>query len=237
MSNLKAGLPPLPPKMAGVPIDDRGFPVPWFVQWINGKPDHRVMDSRKLPLAVKHGLCWQCGGPLGRYKSFVIGPMCSITGTIAEPPSHLECARYACTACPFITRPHAKRREVTHPAVVDQAGFPILRNPGCIAVWTTTTYKAYRTGRGGAPGNDGILFRFGPPESIEWYAEGRPATRAEVDASIASGFHVLQEQADAQDAEEGGDGARQELARLADISRQLLDAQIWPNEPQAAEEA
>jgi len=236
MAELKAGLPPLPPKMAGVPIDDRGFPVPWFVQWINGKPDHRVMDSRKLPLAVNQGLCWQCGGPLGRYKSFVIGPMCSITGSIAEPPSHLECARYACTACPFITRPHAKRREVKEPHV-EQAGLPILRNPGCIAVWTTKTYKAYRTGRGGAPGNDGILFRFGPPESIEWYAEGRQATRAEVDESIASGVHLLIERAEQQDREEGGDAAMRELERLRAVSKALLDAQPWPDAPPAAVEA
>jgi len=226
MNKLRPGLPPLPSKMSRLYIDERGFPVPFFVDWIDGKPDHRVMDAKKIPLALKHSLCWQCGGVLGVFKSFVIGPMCSITGTISEPPSHLECARYACTACPFITRPHAKRREVA--GAVDQAGFPILRNPGCIAIWTTKTFKAFRAGRGGEPGNEGLLFRFGPPESIEWYAEGRPATRAEVDESIASGVHILVEQCEQQDRKEGGDAAMRELDRLRAISTALLDAQIWP---------
>jgi hypothetical protein len=47
----------VPPAVARLP-QDRGYPVPWFVQWFTdvdepsefgeGRPDFRVMDGRKL---------------------------------------------------------------------------------------------------------------------------------------------------------------------------------------------
>lgn len=213
MTAIRPGLPPLPPKMAHLPIDERGFPVPWFVELIDGKPDHRVMCARKLPLAIKHGLCWQCGGPMGRFMTFVIGPMCSITRSISEPPSHLECARYAATACPFLTRPHAKRREAGMPEHREMAGIGIGRNPGVVCLWTTREYKVFHAGRGQTPGGDGVMFEIGAPTSTEWYAEGRPATRAEVDESIESGLPLLREAAEL----DGPDG-------LAHLERCIVSA-------------
>lgn len=182
-TTMRPELPPLPPKMANVPIDERGYPVPWFVELIDGKPDHRIMSTLKLRLAVTEGRCWMCGEPLGVFKSFVIGPMCIITRCSAEPPSHLECARYACAACPFLTRPHAHRRQAGLPEHMEMAGNGILRNPGVTCLWTTRRHQAYRAGRGQTQGHGGVLFEIGAPSSTEWYAEGRQATRAEVDAS------------------------------------------------------
>lgn len=34
MNNLRANLPELPPNIAKLPVSDRGYPVPWFVQWL-----------------------------------------------------------------------------------------------------------------------------------------------------------------------------------------------------------
>lgn len=48
MNTLRPGLPPQPPKMQHLPVDERGFPAPYFVAWIDGKPDHRVVDPEKL---------------------------------------------------------------------------------------------------------------------------------------------------------------------------------------------
>lgn len=44
-----------------------------------------------------------------------------------------------------------------------------------------------------APG--GVLFTFDDPEEVLWFAEGRPATRAEVEASIYSGMPLLEAEA------------------------------------------
>jgi hypothetical protein len=192
---LRPGLPAMPARMAGLPIDHRGFPVPWFVAWIEGEPDHRIVHPKKLHAALGLGRCWICGGALGAFKTFTIGPMCCVTRANSEPPSHIECARYAAQACPFLSRPHAKRREAGLPEAElrPPPGLPIDRNPGVVCLWTAKQYTTSPVRSVGA--NPGVLFRLGNPESVEFWAEGRRATRAEVEASVASGLPILAREA------------------------------------------
>jgi hypothetical protein len=209
---LRAQLPPLPARLASLPVDERGYPVPFFVAWIDGKPDHRVADETKMPRAVKHGLCWMCGQALGAHKAFALGPMCAITRTVAEPPSHRECLQFAVQACPFLTRPRAQRREANLPEHRHSPGLPIQRNPGVIAIWVTRSYRPFQAFAGGG----GMLFEVGPPESVEWWAEGRPATRDEVLASVSGGLPLLEEQARLQDEQEPNAHAVRRLHELVD---------------------
>jgi hypothetical protein len=97
--------------MRHLPIDERGYPVPWFVAWLpDGKPEFRAMDRTKWFRAIREKLCWVCGGKLGVNVCFVAGPMCGINRTSSEPPSHLECARYSSRNCPFLNNPRMVRR-------------------------------------------------------------------------------------------------------------------------------
>jgi len=82
-------------------------------------------------------------------------------------------------------------------------GGMIDRNPGVALVWTTSTFEVMRVAGGG-------LFRVGPPDAVQWFAEGREATRAEVMASIESGLPYLRAEA-----EKGGPEAFRELDRLS----------------------
>jgi hypothetical protein len=177
---------PIPRRMRDLPIDERGYPVPYFVTWIDGKPEFRVMDMAKWRVCVSQKKCWLCGEPLGKLMAFVLGPMCAINRVNSEPPSHLECAKYAAVACPFLSRPHMKRREDELTKTAIQAGSPILRNPGAVAVWVTNTYKTFR-----AP--NGVLLEVGDPAAVFWYCQGREATRAEVLNSIRTGIPLLEE--------------------------------------------
>jgi hypothetical protein len=196
---LRPGLPPLPRRIADLPVDGRGFPVPWFVAWYDGEPDHRIVDTKKMPLAIALGVCWICGQRLGAHKTFTIGPMCAVTRTISEPPSHLDCARFAAMACPFLSRPHARRRAAGLPdKLKPAAGAPIDRNPGVVALWTTRAYKV--TTSRTVDSNPGMLFRLGDPDTVEWIAEGRPATRDEIIDSVESGIPILAAEAVADDA-------------------------------------
>lgn len=222
MSTLRPGLPPLPPKMTHLPIDDRGFPVPFFVAIIDGKPDHRIADPKAMKICVEQRRCWICGGQLGVFKAFLIGPMCAITRTISEPPSHRECATYAAIACPFLTRPHAHRREAGLPEARHHApGNPIMRNPGAVCVWVTSHFHLFRS----TYGNAGWLFELGAPEETRWYAEGRQATRAEVDESIASGLPLLTSEVE----KDTAPGAMADLARRVAAVGQMLDADALLN--------
>lgn len=228
-NQLRAALPPLPPRMASLPVDERGYPVPYFVAWVDGKPDHRVMDGGKLPNAMKFGLCWMCGQPVGAYKTFCIGPMCCLTRTISEPPSHLECVRFAAIACPFLTRPKAQRRAANMPEeAIDAAGVGLKRNPGAVCLWTVKKFQVWRDEKGG------VLFNLPDAVGVEWYAEGRPALRSEVDESIRTGVPLLREHADAQDAKHVREGLRPiavaELEMRIARETAWLDKQTWPKE-------
>src|SRR6266403_923711 len=101
----------MPARMRALPVDHRGFPVPYFVGWVDGVPDHRTADPKKMKRCVEEGRCWLCGEPLGKWLACVIGPMCAINRNTSEPASHKDCALYAVKACPFLTRPYARRRE------------------------------------------------------------------------------------------------------------------------------
>lgn len=209
MTAIRPGLPPLPERLQGLPISDRGYPVPAFVHWQDGQPDFRVIRIGWLKQCVQFDKCWMCGGRLGRHRAYVVGPMCCVTRTSAEPPSHNECATYAATACPFLTNPGQRRRPEGMPeGSRDLPGVAIPRNPGVAVVWVT--HGPTRTFR--AP--NGMLLHIGEPSEVRWYAEGRPATRSEVQASLVDGMPALVRMTDA-DADPSASKRDLDLAFLA----------------------
>jgi|SRR5215471_12343266 len=181
--------------MRSLPIDERGFVVPWFVDWIETpegkKPEFRAMNPKKWILAIRLKLCWVCGERMGKHLVFVAGPMCGINRTSGEPPNHLECARWSVRNCPFLNNPEMVRREDAdiNAGSACVGGIAIRRNPGVSMLWTTNSFSVYLDERGGR------LIHMGEPSAVEWYRCGRPATREEVLESVDSGFPVLAEMA------------------------------------------
>jgi hypothetical protein len=179
----------LPVRMQHLPVDERGYPVPWFVDWVDGKPEFRAMDPKKLVAAINKKLCWVCGERLGINVCFVAGPMCGINRTSSEPPSHLDCARWSAINCPFLSNPRMVRREdeVINNANLceNSAGIALSRNPGVAMLWITRQFEVFDDGEGKP------LLQMGEPESVEWYACGRTATRQEVMESVESGLPNL----------------------------------------------
>lgn len=214
---------PIPPRMDLLPRDpDRPyFPVPWFVYWNEGKPDYRVIAPGKIVKAVRQNRCWLCGQVMGSMKAFVIGPMCAVNRTSAEPPSHCDCAEYAVKVCPFMTKPAMKRNEKNLPEdMKEAAGFGIKRNPGVVLVWETKTYTPFRA----HAGEDGVLFEIGNHAAISFWAEGRAATREEILLSIDSGIPILRKMAD----EDPKSGAHEELDRRYNAALALLPPSTEP---------
>jgi hypothetical protein len=212
---------PLPRNMADLPVDDRGYVVPWFVDWLDGKPEFRAMDRVKFMRALREKLCWVCGKRLGVYKVFVAGPMCGINRTSSEPPCHLDCAHWSARNCPFLNNPRAVRREDELTATIrdNTPGIAITRNPGVVMLWITRVYETFDDGKGR------LLIQMGEPESVEWYAEGKPATRAQIQESIDSGLPSLELL------------ARQEPGGLESLERSKKRFEKWTNaEPAAARE-
>lgn len=185
MNALRPGLPQLPARMRRLAIDERGYPVPWFVAWVNGKPEFRVADSAKMLRARRFSYCWVCGSNAGKVRTFLIGPMCCVNRITSEPPCHVDCAEFAALACPFLILPKAQRRDANMPpGTSDPAGLMIERNPGVCCLWTTSRFRLVDVG-------NGLLYRLGDPTRTAFYAEKRLASRAEVLASIDSGMPIL----------------------------------------------
>lgn len=206
----------LPDTMEKLPRDKRGFPVPAFVEWIDGQPDFRVIKHNWLPQCVKRNLCWVCGCKLGSRYWFVAGPMCTVTRTVSEPPSHRTCAEFAVKNCPFLTTPAAKRNERNLPEnFVEAPGIHIPRNPGVAAVWETKSYTVFRP-HAGAPG---FLLTMGDPVDVVYWREGRHATRDEVLASINGGLPRLTDMAVA----DGPEAVEAFLATVQNFRLDVLD--------------
>jgi hypothetical protein len=207
LESLRPDLTPLPDQLKSLPVF-RGYPVPWFVAWPNGPdadPEFRTADGEKFRRAIKERRCWTCGERLGANLAFVLGPMCGITRTTSEPPNHRACALWSMLNCPFLTRPEMERREGNLPAgTIEAAGCPIHRNPGVALLWVTRSFEIF-------PDQDQRpLISVGEPIETLWFAEGRKATRAEIDFSVAGGLPHLEKLA----REEGEDALREFEAQI-----------------------
>jgi hypothetical protein len=179
---------PVPDRLKQRPFDDRGFLIPWFVDYVDGKPDFRTMDPRKFTRAVTERRCWTCGDVMGVHKVFVIGPMCAVNRTAPEPPSHRECAIYSVMACPFMSKPHAQRRTSNLPDDArDAPGLGLMRNPKVSMLWTTPEYTIFAAGAG----TPGYLIRIGKPTKVEFFRERREATVEEIRESVQTGLPHL----------------------------------------------
>jgi hypothetical protein len=198
--------------MRALPLDERGYPIPAFVDTLpDGRRDFRFMSQAHWRRSVSQRACWVCGERVGTYLAFVIGPMCAINRTTSELPCHRECARWSAQNCPFLTRPRMHRREdeLSEASRENVSGCPILRNPGVVLVWITRRYEIWRDSKGSP------LIEVGEPVEVEWFSEGRPATRAEVEESIHTGYPLLEQMA----VEEG---ALEELRRRRAAVEALL---------------
>lgn len=210
--------PDAPDRIRSLPLDSRGFPVPWFVDWDKGEPVFPAMDPANLASAIRNDLCWVCGGKLGRHRVYVIGPMCVANGISSEPPSHLECAEFAARNCPFLANPNMKRVPRERYGGCDTgAGVMIPRNPGVTALVTSEgRTRWFRDG-------PGVLFRVEPISRVQWFACGREATRREVEESFDSGLPALQQMAEAE-----GRLAVMALERRVTNARALFPAEGQP---------
>lgn len=174
---LRKNLPPLPVRLAKLAVAENGYPIPYFVGKKDGKIDFRVVDQDKILQCIRFSKCWICGEPLGKFKSFVGGPISTLTALSYEPPCHVECATFAVKACPHIINTmHSLRPVEESPAIAVNKNV-MTHHPDVYAVYTTDSYTV-------DPNQGHLSFNIGHPLSIEWWYKGGLATREQVDAAI-----------------------------------------------------
>lgn len=175
----------LPPALASLPRDHRGFPIPWFVtrKTEKGHPDFTQLAGERFQEALRKKLCWVTGEPLGANKAFTLGPMSLINRIAGDPPTKLDIARWSVRICPFLSRPNMKRVPVDDAAKEQHRGTFVEENPGISAIYVTKEYRQNYSG----------VIELGEPSLVEWWAEGSPATQEEIQTAFAHAVRKLRE--------------------------------------------
>lgn len=186
---------PMPPPVAALPRDARGFPIPAFVYkpdgWRPGQPlDLRLLDTDQALILMRARRCGVCGLPVGYRMWFIGGPMC-LYNRIFETPTHRECAEYAMLACPhlnnsqheYVTRPGDELKGHGDPN-------PIKTRPKYLVLVSTRGYDVLTRDEDGRKLAK-PLAKIDPWTSCEWRAnDGTPTgdTYAVIDAPTDRGF-------------------------------------------------
>jgi hypothetical protein len=109
----------VPERIAKLPKDPRGYPIPWNVlRGDDGTPFFTVNDDRKHWQALRCGLCPICGERLGRWRWWVGGPRSAFdpAGCYLDLPGHHECIQFSLATCPYLAMPkYLGRVDVVHP--------------------------------------------------------------------------------------------------------------------------
>jgi hypothetical protein len=113
----RKGLPERPKNIARLPVDERGYPVPFFGTIVNGVPDFRIVDHAKIVKATLDQKCFVCGSKLGQHLHFAMGPRSGLLMKTNHGPAHKECIEYSLNTCPFILYPNAQRRQAALPDI------------------------------------------------------------------------------------------------------------------------
>lgn len=132
----------IPPELAHLKIDPRGYPVPFFVSKKNGVYDFVNLDINKQQIAVDQKLCGICGKKLYKdFMYFISGPLGMKNRASSDPAMHRVCAEFSLSVCPHLHFRAAPRRDHTGDPNVLNNPFMILEKPEFFYLIKASKYK------------------------------------------------------------------------------------------------
>lgn len=164
----------LPSRCRDLAVYD-GARVPWSVAWVESeprggpasataigaiatRPDFRQSDAAKVVRCIEDERCLVCGGPLGRFRTFVLTTMSIVNGLSSEPPCHRECAEWWARVTP-------------------------IADGRIVVAWTSRSSQPFRADGVGL----GVLYRIGEPLAVRFYRGGVPVVAGAVLEEIGQG--------------------------------------------------
>lgn len=121
---------PVPPAIAALPHDPRGYPIPVITpRDAEGRPTFAITGTARTLICAVERRCSICGttmppGPVYRViaaaetealsAAHTAGRTAANKAPSPEPPGHRECMLFAAFTCPFLARPNARRGQDAH---------------------------------------------------------------------------------------------------------------------------
>jgi len=142
----------IPGFLSHLPVDERGYPIPYFVAIVKGEPDFRLLDAAKQKICVDYNKCAVCGKRLvkGLYY-FVSGPIGVNNRISTDPPMHRECAEFSIEACPHLHFEKSRRRDKDIIQHADPHGAQLLDKPEVFIIAQADNYRFSKKNPGGIP--------------------------------------------------------------------------------------
>jgi hypothetical protein len=115
---------PMPPAVAALPRDDRGYPVLAITPWQDGRPKFGLTSTERVLICAVERRCAVCGTRLDPGAAWRVvsaaeavamraaagaGRAFVNTAPTVEPPGHRACMTYSAIVCPYLARPNARR--------------------------------------------------------------------------------------------------------------------------------
>ncbi len=156
----------MPPRIARMATDRRGYPIPYTVMYVNGVPDFTAVDPKKWLTLLKIQGCGICGGTLHGRMFFVGGPLCAENRLFFDHPMHEECATYALQVCPFLCIPKMHyRKETSLPPGANILKSVSKDKPDVFMLGSSRGYDLMRNGKE-------VLLHAQPWDTLRWWKEG-----------------------------------------------------------------
>jgi hypothetical protein len=171
----------LPPRMAKLARDKRGYPIPYSTLILpDGTPDFAAANEPIRLKCIFDHLCPICGDKLDYWVYFIGGPKSHESRVFFDPGMHEECARYSAAVCPFIRNEGMRYRKVTPAQTAD--GIVHVRHPtesdvrpDKMGIFVTRKYEAVRS-------KAGLYIKASPWKNVEWIvAEGKVVLGMQMD--------------------------------------------------------
>lgn len=165
----------IPKFLDHLPVNEKGYPIPYFVAIVDGKPDFRLLDSVKQLACINGKKCGVCGKTIPNTQFyFVSGYFGYLNSISTDPGMHRECAEFSLVACPHMHFKKAERREEYDEGVdvSAPAGF-VDTKPDKVYLIRATNYKAGRI-----PGSKNITIQYKAMNAEEWIYEGNILVRS-----------------------------------------------------------
>jgi hypothetical protein len=117
----------MPARVAALPRDRRGLPIPAIVMRDGeGVPHFTMNDTRTALRLQREGRCSICSERLGALKCFVGGPGSAFhpQGRYFDGPVHRDCAIFALHACPYLAMAGQYARRISLESMKKKVAVP-----------------------------------------------------------------------------------------------------------------